>query len=196
MNWLAHIFLSEPDLEFRLGNLLADVVKGSARAGMSERFLHGVRRHQAIDSFTDAHPIVRRSRARLGSEHRRFSGVLIDVFYDHFMAAHWPRYSDVPLDAFIAGFYADIRMAPLELPEPARLMVDRIVRHDLLGRYSRIEGVEDSLQRLSLRLAARWQREFALERSVAHLRVDYAEFAEDFAGFFPELQAHVAALDK
>ena len=25
LNWLAHVFMSNPDIEFRLGNLLADI---------------------------------------------------------------------------------------------------------------------------------------------------------------------------
>src|SRR5262249_49426386 len=75
MNWLAHVFLSESTLEFRLGNLLADIVRGAEREAMSVEFQRGARRHQAIDAFTDAHPVVRRSRARIGSGQRRFSGV-------------------------------------------------------------------------------------------------------------------------
>jgi acyl carrier protein phosphodiesterase len=150
-----------------------------------------VQRHQAIDAFTDAHPLVRRSRARMGAEHRRFSAVLVDVFYDHFMATRWEQYSAEPLNAFTAAFYADVRACEIALPEAAQTMVDRIIRHDLLGGYSRIEGVEMSLRRLSMRLAARWHRPFELERSVSCLLADEAGFAADFAGFFPELQAHV-----
>ena len=194
MNWLAHVFLSEPDVEFRLGNLLADVVKGPARIGMSPGFLRGVQRHKAIDAFTDSHPLVRRSRARIGSEQRRFSAVLVDVFYDHFMALHWDHYSAVSLEAFTAGFYADIRNSAVELPEPAQVMIDRIIKHDLLSGYRQVAGVEQSLRRLSMRLAARWQREFALEKSVSDLLSDHAGFADDFASFFPQLQAHLQGL--
>jgi acyl carrier protein phosphodiesterase len=194
LNWLAHVFLSEPDVEFRLGNLLADIVKGPARTGMSPAFLRGVQRHQAIDAFTDSHPIVRQSRARIGSEQRRFSAVLVDVFYDHFMATQWDRYATVPLDAFTAGFYADIRTSAVALPEPAQMVIDRIIKHDLLGGYRQVAGVELSLRRLSMRLSARWHREFALEKGVSDLLSDHAGFADDFAGFFPELQAHVRAL--
>lgn len=194
MNWLAHVFLSEPDVEFRLGNLLADIVKGPARIGMSPGFLRGAERHKAIDAFTDSHPIVRRSRARIGSEQRRFSAVLVDVFYDHFIALHWDQYSCVSLDAFTAGFYADVRTSSVALPEPAQAVIDRIIRHDLLGGYRQVEGVERSLRRLSMRLAARWHREFALEKGVSDLLLQHAEFARDFDGFFPELQAHVRKL--
>ena len=194
MNWLAHVFLSEKNLEFQLGNLLADIVKGAQRTGMSEQFLRGVQRHQAIDSFTDSHPVVRRSRARVGPGQRRFSGILVDVFYDYFLATHWDEYSPQPLQTFTCGFYTDIAVHPIELPAEARMVLDRIVTHDLLGSYQRVAGVERSLRRLSMHLASRWQREFALEQGVADLLADHDGFARDFAEFFPALQAHVEQL--
>jgi acyl carrier protein phosphodiesterase len=193
MNWLAHVFLSEPDVEFRLGNLLADVVRGPDREAMTAAFRSGAKRHHAIDKFTDAHEVVRRSRARVDKEHRRFSGVLVDVFYDYILASRWDQYSSQPLDAFTASFYADVRARRLPVPEPAQAMLDRILRHDLLGSYREPAGVERSLRRISTMLASRWRREFDLERSVPNLIAHEAEYARDFAEFFPQLQAHVAS---
>jgi acyl carrier protein phosphodiesterase len=195
MNWLAHVFLSERAVEFRLGNLLADIVKGQEREGMSAEFLRGIQRHQAIDSFTDAHPVVRRSRARVGSGQRRFSGVLVDVFYDYFLATSWDKYSAVPLPVFTTAFYADIEASSIALPQQAQATVDRMIRRDMLGEYTQIEAVEHSLRRISMRLSARWHRPFTLEAGVADLRTHHDAFAADFAEFFPELQAHVARLD-
>jgi acyl carrier protein phosphodiesterase len=192
MNWLAHVFLSDNDIEFRLGNLLADVVRGPDLATMSPQFVLGAQRHKAIDSFTDAHPVVRRSRMRLGPEHRRFSGVLMDVFYDYFLATQWSVYSAEPLDEFTSRFYSDARACSLPLPEPAQLLIDRMVRHDLLGQYRRIEGVEQSLRRLSIRLNQRWRRQFALERSIPALLANEAALAADFAEFFPQLRLNIA----
>jgi len=192
MNWLAHVFLSDNDIEFRLGNLLADVVRGPDLATMSPRFVLGAQRHKAIDSFTDAHPVVRRSRMRLGPEHRRFSGVLMDVFYDYFLATQWSVYSAEPLDEFTSQFYSDARACSLPLPKPAQLLIDRMVRHDLLGQYRRIEGVEQSLRRLSMRLNQRWRRQFELERSIPALLANEAALAADFAEFFPQLRLNIA----
>lgn len=193
MNWLAHVFLSEPDVEFRLGNLLADIVRGEELRHMSANFQRGVQKHKQIDAFTDAHPLVKRSKARVGAGYRRFSGVLVDVFYDHLLATNWDKYSPIVLDAFTAKFYADIEARHIELPSSARVTLDRIIRHDLLGSYRRIEGVERSLRRLSAYLSARWEREFTLEKGTADLIAHRAGFEADFAEFFPELQAAVAA---
>lgn len=189
MNWLAHVFLSEPDVEFRLGNLLADIVRGEELQRMSAAFQRGVLEHKRIDAFTDAHPLVKRSRSRVSGEFRRFSGVLVDVFYDHLLATRWNDYSPIVLDAFTAKFYADIEASRIELPASARVTLDRIIRHDLLGAYRGMEGVERSLRRLSAYLSSRWRREFALEKAVADLLANRAGFDADFAEFFPELQA-------
>ena len=192
MNWLAHVFLSEPDVEFRLGNLLADIIRGEELRRMSAGFQRGVQKHKQIDAFTDSHPLVKRSRARVSVEFRRFSGVLVDVFYDHLLATQWDRYSPIVLDAFTAKFYADIESSKIELPASARVTLDRIIRHDLLGSYRRIEGVERALRRISAYLSSRWNREFALEQGVADLIAHRAGFDADFAEFFPQLQAAAA----
>lgn len=194
MNWLAHVFLSEPQIEFRLGNLLSDIVRGDARAAVSVEFLRGAQRHHAIDRFTDAHPVVRRSRTRIDSVPRRFSGVLVDIFYDHLLSQTWERYSAVPLGAFTQAFYADARASSVVLPRPAQVALDRIVRYDLLGSYTDIEGVTQALRGVSLRLARRWHRDFALEAGVTDLIAHHDAFATDFADFFPELLAHIESL--
>jgi len=191
VNWLAHVFLSEPNVEFRLGNLLADLVRGDARAAVSAEFARGAEAHRRIDAYTDAHPIVRRSRHRISAAHRRFSGVLVDVFYDYFLANRWARYSTVALDEFTSSFYADARASQIELPADAAMTIDRIARYDLLGSYREVAGVERSLRRVSMYLTQRWKRDFALEKSVADLREHEAELGADFAEFFPQLEAHL-----
>lgn len=194
MNWLAHVFLSERDVEFRLGNLLADVVRGAERASMSANFVRGAACHKAIDAYTDAHPIVRRSRGRVAGEYRRYSGVLVDVFYDYFLATRWDRYSPIALDTFTSGFYADVQSHPIALPAAARTMLERIMRLDLLGSYRRVDGVERALRRISTYLSSRWHKPFTLEQGVRDLLAHEAGFAADFDEFFPLLRAHVSTL--
>jgi acyl carrier protein phosphodiesterase len=194
LNWLAHVFLSEPNVEFQLGNLLADIVRRRHREGLPANFIRGAVRHHAIDVFTDAHPIVKRSRARMSPEYRRFSGVLMDVFYDYFLATRWIEYSSISLDEFTAQFYARAAATKITLPDDAKFTLDRIIQHDLLGQYRSVDGVRNSLRRLSMRLSARWHREFRLDASVSELIEHEEALARDFAEFLPQLQSHVANL--
>lgn len=192
MNWLAHTLLSEPNIDFQLGNLLADLVRGPDRAAMSADFIRGAACHKAIDAFTDSHPVVHRSRARVGAGYRRFSGVLIDVFYDYLLANQWQHYSSQSLQEFVQEFYAGARVTTLPLPPDAKVTLGRILQHDLLGSYRELAGVERALRRISTYLSKRWQRPFALEASVPLLSAGEAGLAADFAEFFPQLQGHVA----
>jgi acyl carrier protein phosphodiesterase len=153
MNWLAHVLLSEPTTQFRLGNLLADLVRGADRTAMSADFIRGTACHKAIDAFTDAHPLVLRSRERIDRRFRRFSGVLMDIFYDYLLAQRWHEHWPQPLDEFTARFYADVRKEQLELPPDARTTLDRILKHDLLGQYRHVAGVEHT-PRIDLYFAA------------------------------------------
>jgi acyl carrier protein phosphodiesterase len=190
VNWLAHAFLSKPDIEFRLGNLLADHVKGRDRATMSSAFLDGVRHHQAIDTFTDAHPVVHRSRARVGGDFQHATGILVDIFYDHFLALDWEQYSAEPLEAFTARLYSDIRAGLFRFPTDAQAALERMISEDRLGSYRRLDGIEASLRRVSLRLAARIGRDLGLERGLSELVANFEGLRTDFSEFFPQLQAH------
>src|SRR5262245_27969290 len=104
MNWLAHLLLSEPTSAFRIGSLLPDFVRPPLLAGLPIDFQRGIECHRRIDAFTDAHPIVRRSVGRFVPPYRRFAGILVDVFYDHFLARDWTAHASIPLTDFVGEF--------------------------------------------------------------------------------------------
>src|SRR5574340_448475 len=191
MNWLAHLYLSECDLDMRLGNLLADVVRGPRREGMSEAFVRGARCHLAIDAYTDAHPLVARSRARIAAPYRRFAGVLADVFYDHFLAREWAWYAGGSLDEFVGSLRAAVLVRNPPLPDDARVIVDRmIVERRLLG-YREAGGMERALAGIGARIERRFARPANLHGAMRVLECEGEGLREDFAAFFPQLHEHV-----
>ncbi|HLO87618.1 MAG TPA: ACP phosphodiesterase [Nostocaceae cyanobacterium] len=191
MNWLAHLFLSEPDVEMRLGNLLADTVKGSARHDLNPQIQRGIKCHQIIDQFTDNHTIVQRSKQRLYPEYRRFSGVIVDVFYDHFLAKNWSSYTNMTLDDFTTEIYTSFQDYQGQIPYITRQFITRVVDEDWLGAYRQIAGVENTLIRISKRLTRRMNRHFMLHLAVSELTKQYQDFDQDFQEFFPELILYV-----
>jgi len=84
MNWLSHLYLSEPNPAFRIGNLLPDLAPMSALSDLPSEFLRGIKQHRRIDAFTDSHAIFRRSISRVGPEFRRYGGILVDIFLRSF----------------------------------------------------------------------------------------------------------------
>ncbi|WP_395738367.1 ACP phosphodiesterase [Prosthecobacter sp.] len=186
MNWLAHLYLSEGDVEFRVGNLLPDWVGPSELVGLPEGFQRGIARHRRIDAFTDAHPMVRRSVRRFEKPFRRFGSVLTDVFYDHFLAAGWCGHcaGAPPLGEFVSEFYESVDAVRERVPAQAWEVLEHMRRADWLGSYATLPGIEMTLRRMSRRL----RRPFDLAAAVEVLEKEYEGFREDFEAFFPEVR--------
>jgi acyl carrier protein phosphodiesterase len=191
MNWLAHLLLSEPNVEIRLGNLLADIVKGEARQDLNSQIQRGIACHQVIDRFTDSHIVVQRSKQRINSTYRRFSGVLVDIFYDHFLAKNWSQYSQVSLDQFTAEIYSSFRAYQGQIPLIVKEVIGRVAAEDWLGSYRTVSGVEVTLLRISRRLSRRRNRLLSLTPAINELISHYDALEYDFQEFFPQLSSHV-----
>ena len=188
MNWLAHLYLSEPNPEFRLGNLLPDIARGQSLASLPEAFQQGITQHRRIDAFTDSHPLVRRSIQRFTPPFRRFGGILCDVFYDHFLARDWDSYSSEPLSAFAQSVYASFDVyRPLIAPD-AYSLLDNMRAGDWLCSYRDLAGISRALERIGSRL----RRPVDLSQSVLTLQREYDSFDSDFRTFFPELSSYVS----
>ena len=184
MNFLAHLFLASPDADCMLGGLVADFVRSRDVNGFPDTIQAGIRLHQRIDSFTDAHPVVAASKRRLHPPYRRFAGVLLDIFYDHYLAARWAQYSpSTTLEVFAQQVYQLLERRRSNLPASLRRILPRMIEEDWLVSYRNIKGVNRSLQRLSRRL----RRENPLGEGIVLLRTRYDEFESDFEVFFPDL---------
>lgn len=186
MNWLAHLYLSEPEVAFRVGNLLPDFLRARELVGLPEGFQRGIVRHRRIDAFTDAHPLVRQSVRRFEKPFRRYGAVLTDVFYDHFLAVGWRRHSAVPLNEFVHAFYDSVEEVQADIPAEACAVLEHMRRGDWLCSYADLAGIELTLRRMSRRL----RFPFELAAAMPVFVDQYDAFREDFEAFFPELQAH------
>ena len=187
MNYLAHLFLADNTPESLVGAMLGDFVKGAAKNNYAPVIQHNIELHRRIDSFTDAHPIVRASKTLIAPERRRFAGVLLDIFFDHYLARHWDRFSDVALDVFTANVYAALHAHHELLPERLQRMLPFMKAENWLGSYARVEWIELTLQRMSRRL----RRGEILASGGEELRRHYDRFETDFLMFFPDLRSFV-----
>ena len=183
MNFLAHAYLSHDSDEALLGSLMGDFVKGPLDARDGSALSSALALHRRIDTYTDAHPIVAVSRSRMSAARRRFAGILVDMFYDHFLARHWPDYSTVPLDRFTARVYDVLLSRSDELPERLRYIAPHMARTDWLGSYRHLEAVGVALDRIGNSL----KRGNFLLGSIEELVANYAALEQDFRSFFPEV---------
>ena len=188
MNYLAHIYLSGTNEEILVGNFIGDYVKGFELARYSEEVRKGIMLHRHIDSFTDTNLIVKRSKARIMERYRKYAGIIIDIFYDHFLLKDWLNYSNQPIHDFILQVHGILCRHLDALPEGVRLFLPSFIKNNWIKKYSTIEGIEDILHRMSSHTTLPEETDFA----VKVLREEYDMLKSEFSAFFPSLMSYVS----
>jgi len=189
MNLLAHAILSPANPGVRVGNVVADFVKGRVRKTLPGDVQAGIELHRRIDAFTDLHPIVLGCATMLEERWGRYATVLVDIFFDHCLTAAWGSYADGRREDFVVQVYGDLRAYRACLPERAQLAVTVMMGDDWLNAYAQLDGLRLALTRLSRRL----RHGIELAPAVDDFAARQVEFDAAFAAFFPQLVDHVGA---
>jgi len=187
MNYLAHAYLSGEDEELLVGNFIADAVKGKNFKGYLPGIKRGIELHRAIDYFTDTHPVNKESRLRLVPKYRHYSSVVVDLYYDHFLAANWEKYHSMNLENYTQKVYFILKKYNSSLPEHVKMMLSFMVPQDWLLQYASVKGIGKALSGLSHRT----KFESKMDEAVHELTQDYDLFLNEFLIFFPLLQKFV-----
>ena len=183
MNFLAHLYLSKNDTNIMIGNFIADHIKGNKYEGFSKEIQQGVFLHREIDTFTDAHAIVRKSKRRLHERYRHYDGVIIDIFYDYFLAKNWSEYSVIPLDVYTDSVNKLFNEISAELPVKSQHFIKYMIEYNILFNYQFKDGIERVLKGMNNRTKGKSKMDLAIE----DLRNLESEFEEDFTFFFKDL---------
>jgi len=184
MNFLAHIYLSGDDKNVIIGNFMADGIRGKDYKKYPREIQIGILLHRQIDSFTDAHPIVRQSTKRLHKNYSHYSGVIVDILYDHFLAKNWDTYSPIPLAEYVSDFY-DILEENFDALQPrAQQMMPFMITNNWLLSYASIDGISKVLDGMNRRT----QNRSKMNLAVKELEEFYTEFENEFTSFFEELR--------
>ncbi|WP_258105792.1 acyl carrier protein phosphodiesterase [Marinoscillum sp. MHG1-6] len=171
-----------------IGNLIGDFVKGKDFTHYESEISKGIILHREIDSYTDQHPVVTLSKQRLRSRYRHYAPVITDVYYDHFLAANWQDYSDVPLLEYTENFYKTTQKYHDILPDQAQYMLRYMKADNWLYNYQFVEGVNRALTGMSRRT------KFAsgMENASQDLEEHYEAFQSEFEQFYPDLISHAS----
>ncbi len=188
MNFLAHIFLSGTDNDqLLIGNFIADFVRGKTSHSLPNDVKAGIILHRKIDAFTDANLTVKKGVQRLKNRYSKYSTVLIDVFFDHFLAINWNKFSNITLEDRAPEVYSVFTEHKLILPEKVQLFLPYMIKQNWLVNYAKIYGMERSLEGLSSR--AKFDNELFL--AINELKIYYSEYNEEFLEFFPQIIEYV-----
>jgi acyl carrier protein phosphodiesterase len=162
---------------------MADSVRGRDYLQFPAQIQKGVLLHRAIDTFTDTHPITRKSSKRLHSRYRHYSMVIVDIYYDHFLARNWDAYSDVSLEKFTDNFYTLLEENLHLMPETVQQMTPYMITDNWLLSYRDLEGIHRVLKGLNRRTGLK----SGMDQAVEELEDFYGEFEAEFTAFFDEL---------
>lgn len=190
MNYLAHAFLSDKNEESIIGNLLGDFVKGKPDIYYKGEILKWIKIHRKIDSFTDKHLIFRSSKRLISHKRRRFSGIIIDICFDHFLAKNWLEFSNEELPVFVSRVYSILDHNKAILPDRLKNILPRLISEDWIHSYQSLDGVGITLNRIS----KRFKKDNSLTDSVDEIVENYSELESNFFSFFPELISFVKQL--
>ncbi|RYH73956.1 DUF479 domain-containing protein [Flavobacteriaceae bacterium 144Ye] len=185
MNFLAHIYLSGDNEFVTIGNFIADGIRGKSYKKFPVDVQIGILLHREIDTYTDAHPIVRQSTKRLHKNYSHYSGVIVDILYDHFLAKNWKDYSNVPLEVYVEQFYDSLEANFEMLPNRTQRMLPHMIADNWLLSYAKIEGIQRVLDGMNRRT----KNVSGMNTATNELKQYYAEFENEFTSFFEELRA-------
>ena len=185
MNYLAHSFLSFQNTDLIIGNFIADSIQGNRFDGLTEGIIKGISLHRKIDTYTDAHPVFLTSKHRFSKDFDKYSGVLMDIIYDHYLAKNFEQYSSLSLQNHADGIYDILKNNYDFLPEHAKRFYGYMTERNILFHYSSIEGIQTVLTHLSNLIRNR----FELQLAIPILEANYQEIEEEFFIFFKDLQA-------
>ncbi len=182
MNYLAHIYLSGDNELITIGNFIADGIKGKAYKTYPQAIQTGILLHRHIDTFTDSHPTVRQSTKRLHQKYGHYSGIIVDILYDHFLAKNWKRYCATPLEIYVDTFYDSLQIHYELLPSRIQKMMPYMISDNWLLSYASIAGITRVLEGMNRRT-----NNSGMNHAVNELEQFYNAFENEFSLFFDEL---------
>ncbi len=183
MNYLAHTYLSGDNDDIKIGNFLGDWVKGSDYLKYSEDIRTGIMLHRNIDSFTDQHAIVHLGASRFQSRYSKYSGVIIDILYDHYLARNWKDFSDVTLHDYVSRMHNVMLNSFDILPERLQNYLPGFMNERWIERYATLEGIRDVLDTMAKRTSLPNETEFA----ISVIEAFYDDFRHEFYDFFGQI---------
>jgi len=169
---------------------MADGIHGKNLDDFPLDIRRGIILHRSIDTFTDAHPIFKESTKRLHTNYHHYSGIIVDIFYDHFLAKNWSNYSDEKLEIYSERFYQSLRDHYNNLTLKTQKMIPYLTEQNWLVSYQTIEGIEIVLAKMDTRMKFRMKQDSNMRFAVAELQEYYSEFESEFTIFFEALRVH------
>jgi acyl carrier protein phosphodiesterase len=187
MNFLAHLYLSGESDKVKVGNFIGDYVKGKKHENYHPEIQKGILLHRNIDHFTDSNPLVSNCSKLLKDGYGRYSGVVVDLIFDHFLAKQWHKFHKQPIGEFVNQSHEVLVKNYLALPNRVKLFLPFLIQSRRLESYADFDGLQTALDIMARRTSLPDQSEYAIK----NLKNNYSEFEDNFSNFMVEVTRYV-----
>jgi acyl carrier protein phosphodiesterase len=187
VNYLAHAYLSGDNEELLVGNFIADHLRGNNFKNYSEGVVEGIRLHRKIDTFTDSHPLFKASKRLFYKGFEKYSGILVDIYFDHLLAKNFKQFHSKSLGDFSTEVYKVYAKNESLMPEMSVRFLNYVLKNNVYQTYADLKGIETVLSHLSHRIG----HGIALNTSLAQFVEAEGELEENFFTFIPDLRANL-----
>jgi acyl carrier protein phosphodiesterase len=151
----------------------------------------GVEMHRSIDTFTDTHPASIAIRETLFNEYRHISRILVDIYYDHFLALHFETFHRQSLVLFNSEITVLLQQHSDVMPVSAQGYLRGMKAQNWLLEYSSIAGIDIILNKMANRSGL-----YPLKIAAKTLEEHYPFFQAQFLKFYPELLDYCESFKK
>lgn len=189
MNFLAHIYLSGDSRDLLIGNFIGDYIKGKEYKKYPLPIQEGILMHRKIDYFTDSHQVTRDARKLVSDRYGLYSGIVIDIFYDHFLSANWESFSDMSLKTYVRNRYRLLDSGFSMFPAGVKTWFPYFIKSNWLEAYTSFEGLVMVFKRMSYRTSLPDHSEYA----VLQLKQNYDVMSGYFDEFFLDIRRHLGS---
>ncbi len=187
MNFLAHAYLSGNNNSLLVGNFIGDFVKGKQYKLLQEDVARGVLLHRSIDDFTDQHPVVSQSKTWFRKKYRHYASVIVDMAYDHFLAANWKDYHTQDLLQYTEDLYEILYSYYDILPERMKLVLKYMKQDNWLYQYADLDGIHRALTGMSRRT----RFDSKMDEATMDIKRHYSSLQFEFESFMPDIRDFV-----
>jgi acyl carrier protein phosphodiesterase len=164
--------------------MISDFVKGGAKSGYTVAIQKGIELHRAIDNFTDQHPATAKAKEIFRPAYRLYSGPIMDVIYDHFLATDESLFTDASLLDFTHGIYQTLEEETVHLPPRFLSVLTYMRTENWLYHYRTHDGIRKSLRGLVKRASFIHDSTPAFELFLSH----YHYLKDCYQAFVPDVK--------
>ena len=171
------------------GQFCGDFVRGRDLSRFPGGLERGIRLHRYLDRYTDTHPELIKARHSINEVPLRFSGILIDVMFDHYLALRWDSLNVGSLDRHVQRVHSALEKHQQHFPDSLKRFMLALVQEKILQGNIHLRSIETTLNRISRRST----RYSDLSLSIDQLEPLRDTLVNPFDIFFPDLH-HAAQM--